>query len=559
MTKQMVANAFFAPESPRLSAAELNSLSRTERIEVIRNTNGKKKYEMLLNAKDGAQITPKLHPQEIYLTISAIGPEYASELLLMASTEQIITLIDLDCWEGDSLDQKSTLEWLSLLLEAGGDKARETLTEMEPELAALILKQFIKVIAGPEVYDDDDDDRNSHRLEGLYDIDYCNEEAAKVVGGILLAIQQEDEKAWMQLLELVRAELDSVLEEEVFQSRNIRLLDYGFATPAAARRVYARVDPERFKPTSGKQFGLESEGMQSALPLLRLAQPGGLLAEVLVGGITHAVATELCMLANRKMSADLVDLSREESVSASLSQLYAEINLGLEYLARQDVDKASHLFNDCYLQEIFQVGHSLIQKLVDRSKRLLELPVAKLLDGPFKRFIDSLQQNPPQLFCGIRVGDQQRAVEINTLKQLDEINAILKQIEMQQQIASQLMTVDLTQLETFIEGCNIEEATDLTLSDLFLTALANQLLGGDFAPQPLAIPDLVTLHRLVVLDAKLNPQLVAEVRAQLDAQIPGASDFTDYCLEIWHEEFCQLEESDIDPRYLSGLIVRFDT
>ena len=74
--------------------------------------------------------------------------------------------------------------------------------------------------------------------------------------------------------------------------------------------------------------------------------------------------------------------------------------------------------------------------------------------------------------------------------------------------------------------------------------------------QPLAACELPTLHRLLVQNAKLNPQLVEQVRTQLDTQLPGAGTFADYCLEIWQEEFCQLEETEIDPRYLSGLIIR---
>jgi hypothetical protein len=557
MTKKSTLINFFSSEPPRISAAELNRMSQPERLETIRNSHGKAKYEMLLNATDGGKLTPMLHPQEIYLTISEIGPAFASELLLMASTEQITTLIDLDCWEEDHIDPKTTLEWLSLLLETGPIKVSQTISEMEPELFALILKSFIRVVAGPEAYDTDDDIGNANRLEGLYDIDYRDDEAAKIVGGLLKALQLEDEQAWIQLLELVRAELDSVLEEEVYQSRNNRLSDFGFMSPAEARSIYATVDPATFSPATGKQFDLESEGIQNPLPLLRLAQPGGILAEVLGAGIDHNLATELCLLANRKMAADLVNIGDQESVTMSLSQLYASLNLGLEHLASHDADRATQLFRDCYLQQIFQVGHSLVKTLADRAKALLATPAGKLLDGPYRRFVDSLQQNPPELFCGIRVGDPQQPEEIQTLKQLGYIESVLQQIELQQKIYSDLLSLDLDQPQPFdLTGCNIETETDLTLSDLFLTALANQLLGGDFTPQPIADCELTTLHRLLVHDTKLNPQLIEQVRNQLEDQLPGASIFGDYCLEIWQEEFCQLEESEIDPRYLSGLIIR---
>ncbi len=556
MTKTLT-NRFFQTEATRMRAAELNRLPQAERLDIIRNSRGKIKYEMLLDATDGDQLAPLLHPQEIYLTLSDLGPEYASELLLLISTEQITTLFDLDCWEADHLDPKATLHWLSLLLQTGENKVFQTISEMEGDLFALMLKLFIRITAGPEAYDDDSADSNANRLEGLYDIEYRDEESAKIIGGLLKILQQKDQQLWIWLLEMVRSELDSVLEEEVYQARSNRLLDFGFSSPAEARSIYTRVNPKTFVPAQGKDFDLEAEELQNPLPLLRLAQPGGLLAEILSSGIDHSLATELCLLANRKMSADLVDLSREETVSEALSQLYNELNLGLEYLAGNDIARAGSLFKNSYLQQIFQLGHSLVADLADQAKAVLATPVGNFLDGPYRRFIDSLQQNPPLLFRGIRVGDPQQPETIHTGKQLDCIRAILKQLEDQQQIFSELLPIDLTR-EDFLnlENCNIETLDDLTLSDLFLTSLANQLLGGELIPQPLATNELKTLHRLLVLDGKLNPQIVQQVRQQLDEQLPGASIFADFCLEIWQEDFCRLHENDIDPRYLSGLIIR---
>ncbi len=560
MTKTTRSNTFFIVEPQRIRATELNRLHQSERLEIIRNSRGKMKYEMLLDARDCEQLVPMLHPQEIYLTVSELGPEYTSELLLLASTAQITTLLDLDCWEGDQLDRKATLQWLSLLLETGEMKVHRTIAEMEPELFVLMLKSFITITAGPEAYDDDSADGNANRLEGLYDINYHYEESAKIIGGLLKIIQQKDQQIWMHLLEMTRSELDSVLEEEVYQARSNRLLDYGFSSPAEARSIYTRVDPGSFVPASGKEFDLEADGLQSPLPLLRLAQPGGLLAEILSSGIDHSLATELCLLANRKMAADLIDLSREEEVSLALAQLYDGLNLGLEHLVGNDVVRAEAIFKNTYLQQVYQLGHSLVANLADQAKTLLSTPAGKLFDGPYRRFIDSLQQNPPLLFCGIRVGDPQQPEAIRTRKQLDYIATILQQLELQQRIFDELLPDDLTQLENLdLAGCNIETGTDLTLSDLFLTSLANQLLGAAFTPQPLAASELTTLYRLVVQNGKLNPQIIEQVRRQLDQQLAGASGFADYCLEIWQEDFCQMEETEIDPRYLSGLIVRLNS
>jgi hypothetical protein len=38
--------------------------------------------------------------------------------------------------------------------------------------------------------------------------------------------------------------------------------------------------------------------------------------------------------------------------------------------------------------------------------------------------------------------------------------------------------------------------------------------------------------------------------------LSGAGQFADFCLDIWQEEFCALKIEQVDPRYLSGLIMR---
>ncbi len=554
MTKSLNQNSFFSAGNPKISSAELNSLAQSERLEVIRRCHGKTKYNLLLEASDGDQLVPQLHPQEIYLTVNAVGPDYAAELLLLASTEQITNLIDLDCWEGDRLDPATTLRWLALLLETGEEKVCRTLEEMDPELVALLLKLFIRVISGPEAYDNDDADGNANRLEGLYDIDYRDEEAAKIVGGLLKILQQSAQPVWIQLLELVRSELDSVLEEEVFQARGKRLLDYGFASPGEARGIYSRVDPQNFAPAENKDFSRIADGLENPTALLRLSVPGGLLAEILAAGIAHDLASELSMLANRKLAADRINPGSEEEVADSLAQLYDGLNLALEHLSGNDPGRASALFNRCYLQQLFQLGNSLIAVRAERAAKFLEKPLGTLLDGPYRRFIDSLNQTPPQLYRGIRIGDPQQPEAIRSHKQLHGIDSLLTQIEAQQCLLGDVLTQELDQLD--LHNCNLETAEELTLSDLFLTALANQLLGGEFAPTPLPQSELATLHQLLSVEGKLNPQVVSSVRQQLDQRCPGAGDFADYCLEIWQEEFCRLAVADLDPRYLSGLIVR---
>jgi hypothetical protein len=540
----------------KISIREYHALSPAERLEMIRQARGKEKYDLILNAPDAEQLVPALHPQDLYLTVQEVGPEYAVELLMLTTSDQLTTLLDLDCWEGDNLSEKSVLQWLELLLESGEEKVCRSFREMEPELLTMFLKKQMRITRGPESWKDEDAD-NPIRLENLYEIEYRNEDASKIVGALLTILFGQEQSRYLLLMEMVRAELDTSLEEETYQSRGHRLLDLGFTTPQEARAIYAYVDPEQFTPSSGKHFDLEGEGLQHPGALLSRAQPSDLLAEILAGGLNHELATELCFLANRKMSAERIDVSDPQAVEQSLQHLYRTLNLGLEHLAARDAADAGRIFNDCYLQQLFQLGHSLTEQRKRRAREILQSSPAAFLDGPYRRFVETLNGTPPRLFSGIRLGLGQDEKAFQTRDDLLLADQYLQQIAVQRQLFDGILPFALpTEESCDLSNCQPEELADLTLSDLFLTALANRLLGREFSPRPIPVTELGALHALICADRKLSATLRTETCAALEAMLSGAGQFADFCLDIWQEEFCALKIEQVDPRYLSGLIMR---
>lgn len=540
----------------KISIKEYHALSSSERMEMIRQSQGKEKYDLILNAPDAVQLVPTLHPQELYLTIHEIGPEYAVELLMLTSSDQLTTLLDLDCWEGDSLSEKSVLQWFQLLLESGEEKVCRSFREMEPELLTMFLKKQLRITRGPESYKEEDAE-HAIRPGDLYEIEYRSEDASKIVGALLSILFAKEQNRYLLLMEMVRAELDTTLEEEVYQNRSHRLLELGFATPLEARSIYTYVDPDQFTPSPGKSFDLEGEGLQHPGALLARAQPADLLAEILSDGLNHELATELCMLANRKMSADRVDVSDSKAVEESLSHLYHALNLALEQLSERDAADAKQVFNDCYLQQLFQLGHSMTERLKQRAKDMLQSPIGTFLDGPYRRFLETLNATPPRLFNGIRIGVTQDEKDFQNRNDLHQAEEYLQQVAIQQQLFDGILPFSLPKEESCdLSKCQPEQFTDLTLSDLFLTALANRLLGREFSPEPIPAAELINLHALISDDKKLSVKVREETCAYMDSLLSGAGQFADFCLEIWQEEFCNLEAKEVDPRYISGLIIR---
>ncbi len=512
----------------KLSLKEFNALSSSERLEIIHQAQGKQKYDLLLNAVDAEQLVPQLHPQELYLTVNQLGPEYSSELLMLASAEQTTTLLDLDCWNDDSLSPVLSLHWLELLLATGPEKVCQLAREIEPELLVLFLKKHLRIIRGLEAYDDDEAE-NARRLEALYDVEYASEDAAKIIGALLQILMQQEQECYLLLMEMIRSEIISVLEEEVYQGRNNRLLDLGIIPAAEARALYSYLDPQTFTPGGKEDFRLEADDMQHPGALLAQATPENLLEEVLSTSINHSLAVELSMLANRKMSADQVDISSAEAISAALQSLYRTLNLALEALAGKDLPKAEQIFKTTYLQRLYQYGYSLLRKRQIEAEQLAAGPIGKLLDYPEQLFIDSLRQKPPYLYQEARDDRPSQLQEISTLSDLALVDRRLAQIRQLQDLFTRQLPFDLPEEDEFA-------GAELSLTSLFLTAIANQLLGRPFAPAPLTIDLLPELCEKSLQTDDLQPGFHQDVHQLVDSLCPGCEFFSQFCLECWFEE-----------------------
>ncbi len=514
-----------------LTVKEYNALSAAERLEMIRQAQGKQKLDLLLNAHDVEKLVPQLHPQELYLTVNQLGPDSSSELLMLANTEQLTTLLDLDCWNGDELSPVLSLHWLDLLLSTGADKICRLAKEIEPELLALFLKKHLNITRGLEAFDDDEVE-NANRLEGLYDIEYASEDAAKIIGALLTILMQQEQETYLLVMEMIRSEITSVLEEEVYQSRDNRLLDLGILPVAEAKALYSYIDTESFQAGGKEDFNIEADGMQNPGALLAHAVPDNLLGEILATDISHQLATELCLLANRKMSADQTDLASTEAISENLQSLYRTLNLALENLVGNDLGQAEAIFKTSYLQQLYQYGYSLIRKRQLQAQQLVTSPIGKLLDYPEQLFIDSLLQQPAYLYIDATEDSPSVLQEIASNKDLRTVDTRLQQLKALEKLFTGQLPFALPMDEEL-------QPQHLTLTSLLMTAVANQVLGSSLEPVPLPLAALAELCEKTLEAGQISKEFGQGFCAFLHELSPGCDFFAQFCLECWEEELCE--------------------
>ncbi|WP_305046689.1 DUF6178 family protein [Geoalkalibacter sp.] len=542
-----------APRPPEVRGA----LTFEERLRVVRHAAGKQKYRLILEAPEAEELVRRLPSQEVYLLIKELGLEDCIELLALATTEQMTTFFDLDLWQGERLAARPTLQWLAMLLETGEDKVVATALEMDFELLTLMLRTFITITRGLESLTDEDALAEG-RLERIYEMDFTDSESAKIVGYFLDILYRRERDFYLLLMEAVRNETGSEIEDAAFAARGARLQDRGFPEPFEALEVFAYLDPARFSlPTQGKlPFQPGEQGV--AAPGFFLARaPGRLLGEILSRGLEPDACWELTYLINKVMIAERVDVGDVEQVSEAMGEVYRYLNIALEHLTGQDFEQALHLFDHCYLEHLFRLGLSLTLDLKKRAGKIRAAPQAFYLDAPFRALVEALCRRRPRLYIG--AVDAARAGErpFATLAEVKACALWLERLEAQVLLFDGRLGFALPDPRALdLDGCIPAQAEDVTLSDLFLTALANRLLGRAFTPAAIAWSELERLWDLAREGRGVRAQLRRETLAWAESLVPRGAEFASYCLDRWAEGFCALERAALDPRFIGGLILR---
>jgi hypothetical protein len=189
--------------------------------------------------------------QDLFATIKEVGPGDCLEVVELLHPRQVQGFFDLDGWRKDRIDP-TTLgevdrsafrgEPRSRLDAAARARHRTLVVAREGAHAASTTSRTAKTrpkttcrvhIVTPD-----------GRYLVVFDVASANE---KLIHGLKSALEHlmgRDMQFVLKLLEAVRWEMPSSLEEEAFRWRNGRLADMGFLDPGEAQLVFAWVDPD---------------------------------------------------------------------------------------------------------------------------------------------------------------------------------------------------------------------------------------------------------------------------------------------------------------------------
>ncbi|HLL02835.1 MAG TPA: DUF6178 family protein [Myxococcaceae bacterium] len=493
-------------------------LARKELRQRLVQLSPRKRLDAIIDSPDARAVTRSLPAELLYTTIQEIGLADSTELVQLASPEQFRTFVDLGAWKRDRIEPHAVLTWLRA---ARGDESEEFLRKLhgvDLEMIEYMLREFTQVHDLEENPDVNPEGVTMETPEGRYLIEFKVEGVEQAaLRAILNDMIAENPFEVVRLLEAIRWEIPSEMEEAAYQFRTARLMDLGFPALQDAVSLFSRVDtgpaPARSAQTALAPTSGHVDYLDAALRGLDTAER------------EHA-EDELRGVANHALVAELADPGDLDAVRRVGEMVRDYLSLGLEHLCGGDPARASEVVRDTPLTRVFQVGFSLTLALKFRADRLMKAPLARVEDTPLllseeAAAVEALRLKRPRR--ALRVSGAE-PVPFRSLRELASSEALLARAEAQLELFRGLLGGSEEPARQVLARFGLALPM-LGLERLFSAAVAMAVLDGRVDPRPVPQGRTVELgERLFEGTAqapRLRPSAAERALSVLEPTVPA--------------------------------------
>ena len=493
-------------------------LARKELRHRLVQLSPRKRLDAIIDSPDARAVTRSLPAELLYTTIQEIGLADSTELVQLASPEQFRTFVDLGAWKRDRIEPHAVLTWLRA---ARGDESEEFLRKLhgvDLEMIEYMLREFTQVHDLEENPDVNPEGVTMETPEGRYLIEFKVEGVEQAaLRAILNDMIAENPFEVVRLLEAIRWEIPSEMEEAAYQFRTARLMDLGFPALQDAVSLFSRVDtgpaPARSAQTALAPTSGHVDYLDAALRGLDTAER------------EHA-EDELRGVANHALVAELADPGDLEAVRRVGEMVRDYLSLGLEHLSGGEPSRASEVVRDTPLTRVFQVGFSLTLALKFRADRLMKAPLARVEDTPLllseeAAAVEALRLKRPRR--ALRVSGAE-PVPFRSLRELASSEALLARAEAQLELFRGLLGGSEEPARQVLARFGLGLPM-LGLERLFSATVAMAVLDGRVDPRPVPQGRTVELgERLFEGTAqapRLRPSAAERALSVLEPTVPA--------------------------------------
>jgi hypothetical protein len=316
----------------------------------------------------------------------------------MASPEQFRHFVDMAAWRGPDEGPRTSevLRWLRLAREGDADLARfrGQLWSLDIELLALALRRELRVHDLTEGEDPAPQNPGMafYTPDRRFLLEFTGSSEYAAVRQLIEDLYAEEPFGAGRLIESIRWEVPSELEESARRWRDGRLRDAGIPGFEEAVSFYARpaqAEARAVPAAAGQALALPPR------PLLDAA------LDLLSGEDLERAEEAAVYAANAAMVANKVPLDDSDEVRDALRDARSTLSLGLELISDGEAGRAARALADQPVRAIFQAGMGEAYRLQTRARRLAaqaRLPQAQsttVLDEPLESVLQALLRQRP--------------------------------------------------------------------------------------------------------------------------------------------------------------------
>ncbi len=564
------------PEDPKEAQKVFNSLPVGEQLDIVLRARGRDRLHSLFLSEHPEQLVQRLPELEVFLTVKEAGENDSLDLISLTTPEQFQYMLDLDFWKKDALDPEKVLQWMEILLETGEKKVTQFIQSTDLEFIALLLKKFLHVTTMHGEHLEGMDKIPLFTLDQFYFVDFRGKKAREIFGPFLQILYGVDRKNYQRLMDSLIVEIESELEESGYRIRNGRLADYGFPDFEEALEIYRFANPDSF--TGGEGFSqairTEGAGKESSFFYLTFQQEGPFFSSILSRmddpHEQDRLKQEITALCNKAIVAEAIDLSNIAAMERVIKKVYHTLNLGLQYLSKDDKTKAFEILRSLPIQRLFQYGVGTTLLLRREAESILQgawfsndQENLVFLDPPYFEKFEGILRKRPALYRDWSYQDFRSPQDLKEANDFLEFTKTILNF-----LGKELALSALYLKEMDLNGCYPEDWREIRLSTIFLTSTANRILKGIFQFEAVGQAQVRDfLDKVFERDAQGKGVVKMEVKKGLKNWLDSIKGeevkrqhllaFQDFCLDLFEAEYGKIPPGEeVDPRFVKGLLIR---
>jgi hypothetical protein len=522
---------------------------------------GYKRIDALLSLDDAEGAIAALSPNDIFELVHEVGFEDAADLIALATPKQIQGCLDLDGWTKDELDVAPLRPWLAGLMDAGFEKFGQVWQHLDTELRALILQRQVKVydISLDEAPADDNDEPLMPTPDRCFVLELTgDDESQRFIMRLVEDLYRADPALARHSIMSSR-EPPAELEEYSYRWRSGRLADIGYVDFYEALDLFRPLDADQVHIGEGSDDRLIDENV-SRLPLVVVEEVLGrsflarAIAMIEEKGASERIESALVVLVNKVLAAGRAKPGQAEVVRRGALYATSTLSLGLETVARGDLERARQALLSIGLVRLFRVGYTVTIKLARLATALASRSLTA--GSPAKELVAALC-SPRPLFA--RAAEEPPATGLRPVESVDDLRRVG---ELLTGLTVRIALVESLGVDVIAMG-QAPEPRPL-LDDHIRTALARAVIGGELRGEALSQAELGALRRTGFEGAKLSAAARkaghAAIRARLGAaQLSASGAVLGKLVDGWLADLEGLlgavTDETIDPRFVEGVLV----